>query len=802
MRPKSHFTSALSFISILILAFYAFYSQTPSRSVKENIELTEWSTARALQHVKAISQEPHYVGSDAHARVRNYIINELESLGLQVETQRGFTLDEYGNLAEPINILARIKGSDPDAKALLLLSHYDSDPHSSKGASDAASGVATIIEGARAFLATEKQPKNDVIILITDSEELGLNGAELFVNEHPLANDVAMVLNFESRGSGGPSYMLVETNGGNRKIIEEFIEAGVAFPVANSLAYSIYKMLPNNTDLTVFRVDKDINGLNFAFIDDHFDYHTQLDNYERLDRNSLAHQGSYLMPLLQHFSNQMMENDLKVSKGDDLVFFPLPGFDMISFPFSWLALLIIAGGTVLIFLIILGVRKRRISIKELFAGFVPFLGSIILSFLLINYGFELISGDIFYVNKGSIFPYNGYWWVAAAATLSLGICFGLYHRFYHRDRIASHSVAPLFVLWLICLLICFPAGDGGLIPGVFLPGAGFFLLPFYMGLILLWLNIYQKRPSYILTVLLAVPTIFLFVPFIKAFPVALGMGILFVAGILTALVFGLLMPILGHYRKKGVLAILSLLISGGLMATAFAKAEFSQTQPRSTSLLYMTDLDQKTAQWLSYDKNLTDWTKEKLGESPSDAISQKGNVIDSKYRTNFNYSTPANFVALDSLIVTTKTDTVVDGKRKVALKISSSSKINRYELFADREFEFSDLIVNGVEAPKSEETGLVYENRRGNRLLSYYVNENQPLELELTFKANQEPELLIYAASFDLLENEKLKVSPRPLDQIPMPFVLNDAIIKKKSILFNKPQQTTVGELVTQPNDE
>jgi hypothetical protein len=43
-------------------------------------------------------------------------------------------------------------------------------------------------------------------------EELGLNGAALFVTQHQWAKEMGLVLNFEARGSSGPSYMLMETN--------------------------------------------------------------------------------------------------------------------------------------------------------------------------------------------------------------------------------------------------------------------------------------------------------------------------------------------------------------------------------------------------------------------------------------------------------------------------------------------------------------------------------------------------------------------------------------------------------------
>src|SRR5690606_14608498 len=112
-----------------------------------------------------------------------------------------------------------------------------------------------------------------------------------------------LTINFEARGSGGPSNMIVETNDGNSQLIKEFSRANPKYPVASSLMYSIYKMLPNDTDSTVFREDGDIDGFFFAFIDDHYDYHTANDTFENLDRNTLQHQGSYAMAMLSHFAD-------------------------------------------------------------------------------------------------------------------------------------------------------------------------------------------------------------------------------------------------------------------------------------------------------------------------------------------------------------------------------------------------------------------------------------------------------------------------------------------------------------------
>ena len=58
----------------------------------------------------------------------------------------------------------------------------------------------------------------DVIALLTDGEESGCLGARVFVTEHPWADEVGIVLNFDARGNSGPSIMF-ETSDGNGWLI-------------------------------------------------------------------------------------------------------------------------------------------------------------------------------------------------------------------------------------------------------------------------------------------------------------------------------------------------------------------------------------------------------------------------------------------------------------------------------------------------------------------------------------------------------------------------------------------------------
>ena len=233
------YSPLFSLFIFAISVFYSFYSLMPRTvSVASSTPLTEFSTERALTHLKEISKKAHYLGSEEHKKVRDYLVSEFENLGLDVtvEEQEVFS-DGYRAGAKVYNIIAKLKGSD-NSKALMLSTHYDSDTRGSLGASDAGSGVVTILEGIRTYIASGKKPKNDIIILITDAEELGLLGATAYAQTHNISEEVGFILIFEARGSGGPSYMLFETNGGSKKIIEAVQKANpkyVVFYIINVL---------------------------------------------------------------------------------------------------------------------------------------------------------------------------------------------------------------------------------------------------------------------------------------------------------------------------------------------------------------------------------------------------------------------------------------------------------------------------------------------------------------------------------------------------------------------------------------
>lgn len=757
-------SSILSLILLLLAIYLGFKVSVPNYTPDTDLIKTSFATDRALVHVKKMSEKPHGVGFSAHAKVRAYIVNELQKMGLQTSLQDGYTAGDWANLSKATNILARIKGTEK-GKALLLLSHYDSSPHSSFGASDAASGVATILESVRAFLAENKTPKNDIIILISDAEELGLNGADLFVKNHPWAKDVGLVLNFEARGSGGPSYMLIETNRGNGNLIKEFTKANPDYPVANSLVYSIYKMLPNDTDLTVFREEGDIEGLNFAFIDDHFDYHTAQDTYERLDKKTLAHQGSYLMPLLTYFSDADLTN---LKSLNDYNYFTLPFFKLVSYPFEWIWILFGIAVFSFIVLLIYGFKRKSLAIKEVLTGFLP-----LFIVLLINGVVGYFSWTVLkfmypqYTDVLHGFTYNGYTYITAFVLFSVAVCFFTYHKF---NQLSTKNVvvAPLVVWLVICGLLT-----------AYLPGANFFIIPVFALLASFLVLIHQEKPNALLFVFLALPALWIFTPFIKMFPVGLGLKMMVASTLLTSLVFFLLLPIIGFYKRKGFIASLAIFLFLVSMAIAHFNSGFSQGNAKPTSLLYVYNADKNTAQWATYENELSDWTTQFIGADKTVPKELNNIMISSKYRSSFTFVANAPSKNILAPTIETTKDTIIGENRHLEICIKPQRNVNRLDLFTN-EVLLTKATVNGIAL-----SDYFLENRKKGKLVTHFISNNDDTEVTLILPKNEKLTLTLYESANDLLSNTQFTIPARPKDNIPMPFILNDATLLIKTVNFN-----------------
>ena len=750
----------LGVLLIFLAAFISLNTLTPSADLNEEVAADTYSLKRAFTHVEQMSQSPHGLGFDAHSDVREYLVKELEKLGLEVLLQKGYTSGDWANVSQPINVITRIKGSSGvPAHALLLLSHYDSSPHSSFGASDAASGVATILEGVRTLLISNEPLKNDVIIVFTDAEELGLNGADLFVNKHSWAEDVGLVLNFEARGSGGPSYMLIETNQGNSELIKHFARADISHPVANSLAYSIYKLLPNDTDLTVFREDKNIDGFNFAFIDDHFDYHTALDRADRLDAESLAHQKSYLMPLLQYFGNADL-SDLKSNR--DRVYFNLPviGFAHYDNAMIWPLFLIVLGlfswavfkryATVKWNKIILGKASLYVILSILINGVIGYFFYDVLQILYPSYQ-DILQG----------FTYNGKLYIASVVALSLGIQLLILARFKFEFKNLDVLLSVMTLFWIVIT---------GLLQ-YYLPGASFFIwIPFFMSLTLLLSHYYPERKW--IAQLLTIPSVLILTPMIEMFPIGLGLSMLVSVSLLVSLLFFASITTvfqIGSHKKWSLLAFA---LFGLLMGNAHFNSSYNEECPKPTSLVYLKN--ENGTYWATYDHVLHPWNAPYFDAADT---SQATSQFASKYGSRFQSVNSAPEKAIADFELHISKDSIIEDIRQLEFEIKNHRKVHRIEVFAE------GTLVNYVEVNESPLSPL-FLAYRGKRLFTHYVSDGASTKILLQFDKNESLNLTINEISNDLLRHPEFSILDRPAETIPMPFVINDAIIQQKSFQF------------------
>ena len=278
----------------------------------------KFSVQKAMAHLAVVAHEKHQLGTLAHDKVRDYLVQTIQQHRLEPEVQRSVSFAALSNrnvIGHVENVLTRIKGTNPDAPALLLAAHYDSG-RGGPGASDDGSGVAVLLEVMR-ILSAEAPPPRDVIFLFSDGEEMGLLGAFAFVEYHPWAKRIGHFLNFEARGSSGPS-VLFETSSPNGGLLDAFA-AGARFPRGSSLNQVLYSLIPNDTDFTELRKTGAL-GMNFAYLSNFHHYHTALDTIEQIDKRSLFHQGDYGVEM----TRQLLRQNAKATHTQD-AFITLPG---------------------------------------------------------------------------------------------------------------------------------------------------------------------------------------------------------------------------------------------------------------------------------------------------------------------------------------------------------------------------------------------------------------------------------------------------------------------------------------------
>ncbi len=423
-----------------------------------------FSAARAEQVLARIlgPERPHPVSSEENALVRARIVQELTALRLRPFVYHGFAChapDDYGVVicASVNDIIADVKPGE--GRAIVLLAHYDSVP-AGPGAADDESGVATVIETARALEARGLVSRHPIMAVLSDGEEADLLGAAAFLHDPALKARVGAVVNVEARGNQGPS-RLFQTSPGDQPLIDLYAN-NVADYATSSLYHEIYRFLPNDTDLTLFIADG-FPSFNFAYVGGVADYHTALDTRAHLDPVSLQQQGDNMLGV----ASGLEQADFARLRGHDDIYFDVLGRWLPRAPASWAKVLAIAALLALVAATLLA-RGAPVSWRQWLRAF-----AITPALIVVAAGSGFALHEVAVLVSGMPDPSYAY---PAAMRIAFG--FGLAGAALLVSRLAPVRAAAASVwLWIAA---------PGVIVAIFLPGLSpYFLIPALAASILL-----------------------------------------------------------------------------------------------------------------------------------------------------------------------------------------------------------------------------------------------------------------------------------------------------------------------------
>jgi hypothetical protein len=348
-------------VALMIIALVAALPVIPPKPVPESVPASTFSAGRAMEDLEVVAREPHPMGSAAQKRLRDYIVEQAQALGLPTEVQR--TDVSGGRVAQ--NVIVRVSGTANSSRDVLITGHYDS-ATSAPGAGDNGVSVAAMLESMRVLKASEPL-QNDIVFLFTDGEEQGVLGAEAFVEKHPAAQRVGVAFVFDSGPNSGPTEMQ-KTSPGDAWLVRQLANASP--PVYTTSAYNTSNRDRLGND---FSASPPAGILSAEFLNHGsvVRYHTSKDTVGAIDPAVVQDHGDTMLALARHFGN--LDLSAARSAGEDLVFLTVPVLEHVAYPI-WVAKVLAVVAAVLFAAVIVAARRRaRLSLARLGLGTLAFL---------------------------------------------------------------------------------------------------------------------------------------------------------------------------------------------------------------------------------------------------------------------------------------------------------------------------------------------------------------------------------------------------------------------------------------------
>ncbi len=724
-------------LALLIVAGAIWLSRLPFQPpnpVGREAPDSAFSAERAMDHLRVIARSPHVPGSPEHRRVREYLIDQLGGLCAEAEYQSTTWLrDLDGTRAVAVwNVLGRIPGSDPSG-AVVLIAHYDAVPHS-PGVNDNGTGVAVILETLRALGAGPAQ-KNDLIVLLSDAEELSRMGSRAFVNEHRWFPDASVVLNLDMRGQGGASWMF-ETGLDNGWIVRAFARADPQ-PVANSMTLDIYRTMSGFTDYSSFR-EAGVQGLNFSTVAGWNTYHLSLDNLEHTSPAIMQHLGLHALSLATYLGNA----DLRDTNAPDVVFATVPVLGLLVYPplGDWIG--VVLAGVLAVVTLVLGLQRRKLRLGGVMVGSGIFSVSLLVSGFVSAELYDWLRGvhPEYRLIQGRNFHREGWYFLCVVLmswTVLLAL-FGLFRRWFRLSELAWGG-GVMCILGCLPLAIWMPFTTVNLVwPSLFGAGA------------LLWFLYRLEQPPpeqrarsvrLLVLGLILLPVVVFLSPMTEVLWMALGISMAPLFAFMASAALVLLLPLSAPFQAVygfRAPALLGLLAAVCLVLGA-AGARATPDTPTPTRLFYTMDRDEGRAWWATGGRSDIPWIRERVPDTESQDSDGEGDFFPKGYATAA--AEPVYVAAPDVDILR---DTIQGNRRVVRLSITSSIRAEVLSLSPREGVESRLLAVND----RTLEWSGAEEGQTG-WPLSHWGDPGRAVEIEFSIPAHTDaPDMLLREISY------------------------------------------------------
>jgi len=442
MKLRIH-PSLRNLLIILAVMLIGLSTIFPIRVLPATATPQKFSAERALTHLFVVARESHPSGSPAQAVVRDYLVQQLTALGLEVDVQKVSGAD---------NVAARLKGTNPTG-AIVLLAHYDSSR--GPGAADNGSGTAALLEIMRA-LVQSPAPRNDIIALFDDGEELPdeFTGTKAFVRKHPWMADVRVAVGMDTAARG---FISTNDTGLNNGWMVAVMARAYTSGAWTSLSGG------GNYDTQPFKSA----GVQVLELEDNYPFveqHTPNDIPELVNPGSLQQLGEQALSVMRELGSA----DLQNIRGVRQAYLFVPYLFLLHYPESWTLPLAVLAAILTILAFVLAIKNKLIRWKGFGVAVLVTLSTAGLAAVTVNAIWKavpkLLKWNIrTWPEWPEVIPPNGWLILVGGYLIILVLCVAIYRLTRRWSSLTSFSLLGLMVFMILALTLSLTEPRGAII---------------------------------------------------------------------------------------------------------------------------------------------------------------------------------------------------------------------------------------------------------------------------------------------------------------------------------------------------